>query len=126
MMSRVSNVLFLFMFLLSGREDRDSVLGIENPAFDGGGSISLPLVWLRKEIRGDRPDSTLTAHPKKMEVQAPAKERGEPSFFISLKYVGSRYVPDLTFTPAFLRSSSHNPALVPAFQSKHVLTSKPS
>jgi len=28
-------------------------------------------------MRGDRPDSTLAAHRKKMELQAPAKERGE-------------------------------------------------
>ncbi|KAM3592996.1 uncharacterized protein V6R79_003392 [Siganus canaliculatus] len=59
---------------LMGREER----GIENPAFDGGGSteLSIPPVWQGREIRGDRPDSTLTAHPKKMELQAPAKERG--------------------------------------------------
>uniref|UniRef100_A0A3Q1IUV5 Uncharacterized protein n=1 Tax=Anabas testudineus TaxID=64144 RepID=A0A3Q1IUV5_ANATE len=63
---------------LMGEGERDAVLGIENPAFDGGGSaeLSVPPVWLGREIRGDRPDSTLAAHPKKMELQAPAKERG--------------------------------------------------
>ncbi|XP_044033136.1 uncharacterized protein ofcc1 isoform X7 [Siniperca chuatsi] len=63
---------------LMGREERAAVVGIENPAFDGGGSteFSVPPVWLGREIRGDRPDSTLAARPKKMELQAPAKERG--------------------------------------------------
>ncbi|XP_035862182.1 uncharacterized protein ofcc1 [Sander lucioperca] len=63
---------------LMGREERAAVVGIENPAFDGGGSteLSVPPVWLGREIRGDRPDSTLAAHQKKMELQAPAKERG--------------------------------------------------
>ncbi|XP_044195850.1 uncharacterized protein ofcc1 isoform X1 [Thunnus albacares] len=63
---------------LMGREERAAVVGIDNPAFDGGGRAepSLPPVWLRREIRGDRPDSTLAAHQKKMELQAPAKERG--------------------------------------------------
>ena len=91
--------LFMFLLILSGREERAAVVGIENPAFDGGGSteLSVPPVWLGREIRGDRPDSTLAAHQKKMELQAPAKERGEASFFISLKFVDSRCVPDLTF-----------------------------
>lgn len=91
--------LFMFLLILSGREERAAVLGIENAAFDGGGSteLSVPSLWLGREIRGDRPDSTLAAHPKKMELQAPAKERGEASFFISLKIVDSRCVPDLTF-----------------------------
>ncbi|XP_053269037.1 uncharacterized protein ofcc1 [Pleuronectes platessa] len=64
---------------LMGEEERHAVVGIENPAFNGGGSAepSVPLVWLGREIRGDRPDSTLAAHPKKMELQAPAKERGD-------------------------------------------------
>ncbi|XP_062235994.1 uncharacterized protein ofcc1 [Platichthys flesus] len=64
---------------LMGEEERDAVVGIENPAFNGGGSAepSVPLVWVGREIRGDRPDSTLAAHPKKMELQAPAKERGD-------------------------------------------------
>ncbi|XP_059182506.1 uncharacterized protein ofcc1 [Centropristis striata] len=63
---------------LMGREERADLVGIENPAFDGGGSteLSVPPVWLGREIRGDRPDSTLAAHQKKMELQAPAKERG--------------------------------------------------
>ncbi|XP_051266808.1 uncharacterized protein ofcc1 [Dicentrarchus labrax] len=63
---------------LMGREERAALAGIENPAFDGGGSteLSVPPVWLGREIRGDRPDSTLAAHQKKMELQAPAKERG--------------------------------------------------
>ncbi|XP_034416629.1 uncharacterized protein ofcc1 [Cyclopterus lumpus] len=63
---------------LMGEEERAALVGIENPAFDGGGSteLSVPPVWLGREIRGDRPDSTLAAHPKKMELQAPAKERG--------------------------------------------------
>ncbi|XP_068438508.1 uncharacterized protein ofcc1 isoform X3 [Clinocottus analis] len=62
---------------LMGREERAALVGIENPAFDGGGSteLSVPPVWLGREIRGDRPDSTLAAHQKKMELQAPAKER---------------------------------------------------
>ncbi|XP_030254958.1 orofacial cleft 1 candidate gene 1 protein homolog [Sparus aurata] len=63
---------------LMGKEERGALVGIENPAFDGGGSaeLSVPPVWLGREIRGDRPDSTLAAHQKKMELQAPAKERG--------------------------------------------------
>ncbi|XP_074478828.1 uncharacterized protein ofcc1 [Sebastes fasciatus] len=63
---------------LMGRDERGALVGIENPAFDGGGSteLSAPPVWLGREIRGDRPDSTLAAHQKKMELQAPAKERG--------------------------------------------------
>uniref|UniRef100_A0A672IQI0 Orofacial cleft 1 candidate gene 1 protein n=1 Tax=Salarias fasciatus TaxID=181472 RepID=A0A672IQI0_SALFA len=63
---------------LMGEEERDAVVGIENPAFDAGSSteLSIPPVWPGREIRGDRPDSTLAAHQKKMELQAPAKERG--------------------------------------------------
>ncbi|XP_078147669.1 uncharacterized protein ofcc1 [Centroberyx gerrardi] len=63
---------------LMGEEERAAVVGIENPAFDGGGSaeLSVPPVRPGREIRGDRPDSTLAAHRKKMELQAPAKERG--------------------------------------------------
>ncbi|KAM9332608.1 uncharacterized protein ofcc1 [Pholidichthys leucotaenia] len=63
---------------LMEREERATVVGIENPAFDGGGGteLSIPPVWLGREIQGDRPDSTLAAHRKKMELQAPAKERG--------------------------------------------------
>uniref|UniRef100_A0A672IN94 Orofacial cleft 1 candidate gene 1 protein n=1 Tax=Salarias fasciatus TaxID=181472 RepID=A0A672IN94_SALFA len=62
---------------LMGEEERDAVVGIENPAFDAGSSteLSIPPVWPGREIRGDRPDSTLAAHQKKMELQAPAKER---------------------------------------------------
>ncbi|XP_060921100.1 uncharacterized protein ofcc1, partial [Labrus mixtus] len=67
-----------FCLFLSGGEERAAVVGIDNPAFDGGGSaeLSVSSLWLGREIRGDRPDSTLAAHPKKMELQAPAKERG--------------------------------------------------
>ncbi|XP_029935238.1 uncharacterized protein ofcc1 isoform X3 [Myripristis murdjan] len=63
---------------LMGEDERAAVVGIENPAFDGEGSakLSVPLVRPGREIRGDRPDSTLAAHQKKMELQAPAKERG--------------------------------------------------
>lgn len=91
--------LFMFLLILSGKEETAAVVGIENPPFNGGrnAKLSVPPVWLGKEIRGDRPDSTLAAHQKKMELQAPAKERGEASFFISLKFVDSRCVPDLTF-----------------------------
>lgn len=91
--------LFMLLHILSGREERDALVGIENPAFDAGRStaLSVPPVWTGREIRGDRPDSTLAAHRKKMELQAPAKERGEASFFIRLKFVDSRCVPDLTF-----------------------------
>uniref|UniRef100_A0A4W6D1F2 Orofacial cleft 1 candidate gene 1 protein n=1 Tax=Lates calcarifer TaxID=8187 RepID=A0A4W6D1F2_LATCA len=62
---------------LMGKEERAAVMGIENPAFDEGRSakLSVPPVWLGRDIRGDRPDSTLAAHQKKMELQAPAKER---------------------------------------------------
>lgn len=114
----VSVFVFVFMFLLilSGREERAALVGIDNPAFDGGGSteLSVPPVWLGREMRGDRPDSTLAAHPKKMELQAPAKERGEASFFISLKFVDSSCVPDLTFlslplsSPLSLSASLHS------------------
>ncbi|XP_072234877.1 uncharacterized protein ofcc1 [Leuresthes tenuis] len=63
---------------LMGEEERATVVGIENPAFDGGGSTELSISpsWLGRKMRGDRPDSTLAAHRKKMELQAPAKERG--------------------------------------------------
>ncbi|XP_039983470.1 uncharacterized protein ofcc1 [Xiphias gladius] len=62
---------------LMGKEETAAVVGIENPPFNGGrnAKLSVPPVWLGKEIRGDRPDSTLAAHQKKMELQAPAKER---------------------------------------------------
>uniref|UniRef100_A0A3Q3ICF7 Orofacial cleft 1 candidate gene 1 protein n=1 Tax=Monopterus albus TaxID=43700 RepID=A0A3Q3ICF7_MONAL len=58
--------------------ESSAVAGIENPVFDGGRStnLSFPLVQLGREIQGDRPDSTTTAHQKKTELQAPAKERG--------------------------------------------------
>nr|XP_020470960.1 uncharacterized protein LOC109968787 [Monopterus albus] len=63
---------------LMGEGERAAVAGIENPVFDGGRStnLSFPLVQLGREIQGDRPDSTTTAHQKKTELQAPAKERG--------------------------------------------------
>uniref|UniRef100_A0A3P9JRI1 Orofacial cleft 1 candidate 1 n=1 Tax=Oryzias latipes TaxID=8090 RepID=A0A3P9JRI1_ORYLA len=62
---------------LMGSEESDTVVGIDNPAFDGEGSteLSIPPTWLGRKMRGDRPDSTLAAHHKKMELQAPAKER---------------------------------------------------
>lgn len=82
----------------------------------------IPEVGPGRAIRGDRPASTLAAHQEKeMALQAPAKGRGEASFFIILKFVDSRYVPDLTFLSLpfhFSRCSG-----VPAFQSEHVLTS---
>uniref|UniRef100_A0A8C6WMW9 Uncharacterized protein n=1 Tax=Neogobius melanostomus TaxID=47308 RepID=A0A8C6WMW9_9GOBI len=74
---------------LMGSEDGATVVGIENPAFDGGGSSAEPCAppaHLGRGMRGDRPDSTLAARPKKLELQAPAKERGEASFFISFKF----------------------------------------
>ncbi|XP_072306697.1 uncharacterized protein ofcc1 [Eucyclogobius newberryi] len=65
---------------LMGSEDSAAMVGIENPAFDGGGSStelsSVPPARPGRETRGDRPNSTLAAHPKKMQLQAPAKERG--------------------------------------------------
>ncbi|KAM3860445.1 uncharacterized protein ofcc1 [Diretmus argenteus] len=63
---------------LMGEEERVAVVGIENPAFDGGEStkLSVSVVRPEREIRGDRPDSTLAAHQKKTELQAPAKGRG--------------------------------------------------
>ncbi|XP_061570049.1 uncharacterized protein ofcc1 [Cololabis saira] len=63
---------------LMGSEERATVVGMENPAFDGGGSTepSISPSWPGRKMRGDRPDSTLAAHRKKMELQAPAKERG--------------------------------------------------
>ncbi|KAM9713051.1 uncharacterized protein ofcc1 [Menidia menidia] len=63
---------------LMGRDENATVVGIENPAFDGGGSseLSIPPSWPGRKMRGDRPDSTLAAHRKKMELRAPAKERG--------------------------------------------------
>lgn len=84
--------------------------------------FSVPAVGLGRAIRGDRPDSTLAAHQeKKMALRAPAKERGEASFFIILKFVDSRCVPDLTFLSLPFLFSLHSG--VPAFQSEHVLTS---
>ncbi|KAG7216793.1 hypothetical protein INR49_021191 [Caranx melampygus] len=40
---------------LMGKEERAAVVGLENPAFDGEGSakLSIPPVWLGREIRGD-------------------------------------------------------------------------
>uniref|UniRef100_A0A8C6VTI0 Orofacial cleft 1 candidate gene 1 protein n=1 Tax=Nothobranchius furzeri TaxID=105023 RepID=A0A8C6VTI0_NOTFU len=63
---------------LMGEEERTAAVGIENPAFSGGGSAELSVSpsWLGRKMRGDRPDSTLAAHQKKSELQAPAKERG--------------------------------------------------
>lgn len=105
--------LFMFLLILSGREERDALVGTENPPFDGGQStaLSVPPVRLGREIRGDRPDSTLAAHQKKMELQASAKERGEASFFISLKFVDSRCVPELTFLSLPLSSTLHSGGL---------------
>ncbi|KAM4544136.1 uncharacterized protein ofcc1 [Fundulus diaphanus] len=97
---------------LMGSEERAAVVGIENPAFNGEGSAALSNspTWLGRKMRGDRPDSTLAAHQKKLELQAPARERGEASFFISLKSVDSRCVPDLTFLSL---PPSFSPALSP-------------
>ncbi|XP_034022118.1 uncharacterized protein ofcc1 [Thalassophryne amazonica] len=64
---------------LMEREERAVNSGAKNPDFDGGGSaelLSAPSLSPRKEIRGDRPDSTLAARPQKTELQAPSKERG--------------------------------------------------
>uniref|UniRef100_A0A3Q2NVJ5 Uncharacterized protein n=1 Tax=Fundulus heteroclitus TaxID=8078 RepID=A0A3Q2NVJ5_FUNHE len=63
---------------LMGSEERAAVVGIENPAFNGEGSAALSNspTWLGRKMRGDRPDSTLAAHQKKSELQAPARERG--------------------------------------------------
>lgn len=120
--------LFMFLLILSGREERAAVVGIENPAFDGVGSteLSVPPVWLGREIRGDRPDSTLAAHPKKMELQAPAKERGEASVFISLKFVDSRCVPDLTFLSLLPFSLSILGALGPCIPKQACPNKQPS
>ncbi|MEQ2220820.1 hypothetical protein ILYODFUR_009433, partial [Ilyodon furcidens] len=63
---------------LMGSEERAAVVGIENPAFNGEGSAALSNSpsWLGRKMRGDRPDSTLAAHQKKLVLQAPARERG--------------------------------------------------
>ncbi|MEQ2278554.1 hypothetical protein AMECASPLE_000145 [Ameca splendens] len=63
---------------LMGSEERAAFVGIENPAFNGEGSAALSNSpsWLGRKMRGDRPDSTLAAHQKKLELQAPARERG--------------------------------------------------
>uniref|UniRef100_A0A3P9PVM5 Uncharacterized LOC103482507 n=1 Tax=Poecilia reticulata TaxID=8081 RepID=A0A3P9PVM5_POERE len=63
---------------LMGSEERAAVVGIENPAFNGEGSAALSNSpsWLGRKMRGDRPDSTLAAHQKELELQAPASERG--------------------------------------------------
>lgn len=122
----------MFLLLFPGREARDAAAGIENPAFDGGGSaeLSVPPLWLGREIRGDRPDSTLAAHQKKMELQAPAKERGEASFFISLKIVDSRCVPDLTFLslplPFSFSLTLHSGALGPCIPKQACPNKQPS
>ncbi|MEQ2161263.1 hypothetical protein GOODEAATRI_007994, partial [Goodea atripinnis] len=62
---------------LMGSEERAAVVGIENLAFNGEGSAALSNSpsWLGRKMRGDRPDSTLAAHQKKLELQAPARER---------------------------------------------------
>uniref|UniRef100_A0A3P9AFV1 Uncharacterized protein n=1 Tax=Esox lucius TaxID=8010 RepID=A0A3P9AFV1_ESOLU len=79
--------------------ESSAVEGTENPAFDGGYSaeLSASQASAGREIQPDRQDSTLAAHQQKMELRAPAKSRGEASFFISLKLVDSGFVPDLTF-----------------------------
>ncbi|XP_068604322.1 uncharacterized protein ofcc1 [Brachionichthys hirsutus] len=63
---------------LMGEEDRATLVGTANPAFNCGkrAQLSVPSVRPGTEIQGDRPDSTLAVHPQKMELQAPAKERG--------------------------------------------------
>lgn len=58
-----------------------------------------------------------------MALQASAKERGEVSFFIILKFVDSRCVPDLTFLSLPFLFSLPLVGGVPAFQSERVLTS---
>lgn len=118
---------FMFLLILSGGDEGETVVGIENPAFSGGGAeLSEHPSWLGRKMRGDRPDSTLAAHQKKLELQAPANERGEASFFIRLKSVDSRCVPDLTFLSLPLMLSLHlRSPLVLAFHSKCVQTSSP-
>ncbi|XP_038142660.1 uncharacterized protein ofcc1 [Cyprinodon tularosa] len=63
---------------LMGSEERAAVVGIENLSFNGEGTnaLSNSTSWLGRKMRGDRPDSTLAAHQKKLELQAPARERG--------------------------------------------------
>uniref|UniRef100_A0A3Q2CDX2 Uncharacterized protein n=1 Tax=Cyprinodon variegatus TaxID=28743 RepID=A0A3Q2CDX2_CYPVA len=66
---------------LMGSEERGAVVGIENLSFNGEGTnaLSNSTSWLGRKMRGDRPDSTLAAHQKKLELQAPAREREIPN-----------------------------------------------
>lgn len=81
-------------FLMGGMKESAVVEGIENPVFDGSYSteLSASQASAGREIQRDRQDSTLAAHQQKMELRAPAKPRGEASFFISLKPVDSGFV----------------------------------
>ena len=75
------------------------------------------------EVTGQIAPLQLTKRKKKMALQASAKERGEVSFFIILKFVDSRCVPDLTFLSLSFLFSLPSYGRVPAFQSERVLTS---
>jgi hypothetical protein len=85
---------FFFSIFAGGMEERAVVEGIENPVYDGSYSteLSASQASAGREIQRDRQDSTLAAHQQKMELLAPAKPRGEASFFISLKPVDSGFV----------------------------------
>lgn len=110
----------------------------KTPAFDGSQSATLSRSCElgrgeQFEVTGQIAPLQLTKREKKkkekkMALQASAKERGEVSFFIILKFVDSRCVPDLTFLSLpFLFSlpsfGGGGVAGVPAFQSERVLTS---
>uniref|UniRef100_A0AAQ4RLK6 Orofacial cleft 1 candidate gene 1 protein n=1 Tax=Gasterosteus aculeatus aculeatus TaxID=481459 RepID=A0AAQ4RLK6_GASAC len=106
---------------LMGREQRDTLVGIENPAFDGGGGVEIslaPPAWLGREIRGDRPDSTLAAHPKKMELRAAAKERATLNADENRLYHGMSSLLDEEDT--FINI----PGTLPAFRDEEVLEVK--
>ncbi|CAL8293148.1 unnamed protein product [Lota lota] len=64
---------------LMGSEELSPMEGVENPAFDGGDGSAETFVSSPRpgsDIRGDRPGSTLAAHPKNVELQASAMQGG--------------------------------------------------
>ncbi|KAM9416654.1 uncharacterized protein ofcc1 [Salvelinus alpinus] len=102
-------------FLMGEMEESAVVEGIENPVFDGSYSteLSASRASAGREIQRDRQDSTLAAHQQKMELRAPAKPRGEASFFISLKPVDSGFVDLFPISTGNERARNYfDPALV--------------
>lgn len=128
----VSVCIFIHILTYFVREKREGGFGKhrKTPTSDGSQSATLSHSCelgrgKQFEVTGQIAPLQLTKRKKKkkMALQASAKERGEVSFFIILKFVDSRCVPDLTFLSLPLLFSVSLHSGVPAFQSERVRTS---